>query len=109
MAYDPVLMNRVRALVKQKRGISERRMFGGICLMVNGNMFCGVRGNEILIRLGNDGVLRALEEDHTRPMDLTGRVIKSMIYVEPEGLEGDELKRWIEKALRFARTLPEKR
>lgn len=109
MAYDESVAARVREVMKRRKGVGEQKLFGGIAFMLNGNMCCGVLGDELIVRLGNDGVLEALEEDHTRPFDFTGRVIKSMLYIEPNGFATEAaLKGWAERAVRFTRTLPEK-
>lgn len=85
--------------------VVEKKMFGGICFMVNGNMTCGIAKGDLMLRLGNDGATAALSERHVRPMDFTGRVMKSMIFVAPEGFESaNDLDRWIERASAFAQS-----
>ncbi len=74
------------------------------------NMCCGVTGQNLVVRLGNEGAATALNERHTRPMDFTGRPMKSMVYVAPAGTHSDkDLSGWLDRALRFARGLPPKR
>ena len=110
MAYDVQLAERVRKALKRRRGVGERKMFGGVCFTVNGNMCCGVTGQNLVVRLGNEGAATALNERHTRPMDFTGRPMKSMVYVAPAGTHSDkDLSGWLDRALRFARGLPPKR
>lgn len=109
MAYDESVASRVRVAMKRRKGVGEQKLFGGLAFMLNGHMCCGVLGDELVVRLGNDDVLDALEEDHTRPFDFTGRVIKSMLYIEQAGFADEaQLKKWIDRAVRFTRTLPEK-
>ncbi len=109
MAYNPELTERVRACLKHRKGVTEQRMFGGVCFLINGNMCCGIREDDLVLRLGKPGVLNALEEPHTRPMDLTGKVMTTMVYVSPKGCKDPEqLKDWIDRAVRFSRTLPKK-
>lgn len=109
MAYDEHTAERIRALLKRRKGITERKMFGGIAFMYDGNMVCGVTETDLMLRLGDEGAAEALSETWARPMDFTGRVIKSMIYVAPEGFEDDEeLRAWINRAIKFAKTLPPK-
>ena len=109
MAYNERLAEKVRSLLKRRRGFSERKMFGGICFMLSGNMCCGVTKTELMLRLGPEKAAAALQEPHTREMDFTGRPMKSMIYVEPDGYESDDdLNRWVERAAKFAASLPEK-
>ena len=84
-------------------------MFGGIAFMVAGNMCCGLTGEDLMLRLGEDGADAALEQPHTRPMDFTGRPMKGYVYVGPRGTAADDdLRSWVDRALGFATTLPPK-
>lgn len=77
--------------------------------MLGGNMCCGVTAKKLMLRLGPDGAATALKEPHTREMDFTGRPMKSMIYLEPEGVgHDDDLKSWVARAAKFAAWLPVK-
>lgn len=107
--YDETTAERIRGALKRRKGISERKMFGGICFMVNGNMCAGVVGKEMILRLGEEGADKALDERHTRTMDFTGTPMKSMVYVKPAGFKTDaDLRRWLDRAVSFARSLPPK-
>jgi len=109
MAYDEGLADRIRTVLGRKGGVSERKMFGGLCFMVNGNMCCGIVGNDLMLRLTPEAVSAALRQPHTRPMDFTGKPMKAMIYVAAAGLDSDEsLETWIQSAERIARTMPAK-
>ena len=109
MPYDEPLAERIQALIGKRRGVTEKRMFGGLAFMLNGNMCCGVMKDRIMLRLGPEGVKAALKQPHTEPMDFTGKPMKSMVYVRPEGYESDAgLAQWVETAVRFAKTLPAK-
>ena len=108
MAFDEALADRVREILAARPELSERRMFGGVAFMVAGNMCCGVIGEDLMVRLGDDGEA-ALAEPHTRPMDFTGKPMKSAIYVDPEGTATDEdLAKWVEAGADFAASLPPK-
>lgn len=90
-------------------GASEKRMFGGICFMLHGNMCCGVVKDRLMLRLGPEGAEKALAQPHAEPMDFTGKPMKSMVYVVPEGYTNDDaLMRWVELAVAFVSTLPAK-
>ncbi len=109
MSYEEALADRIRTLLERRRGVEERKMFGGLVFLVNGHMACGVQQDCLVLRLGNNAAARALRGPHARPMDFTGKPIKSMIYVEPEGCADDEqLSSWVNRAIKFARSLPPK-
>jgi TfoX/Sxy family transcriptional regulator of competence genes len=109
MAYDETLAARIRQALAPRPDIDERKMFGGLAFMLRGNMCCGVAGERLMLRLGNEGAAAALREPHTRPMDFTGKPLKSMVYVDPEGIASPEdLNRWVNRAADFAAALPPK-
>jgi TfoX/Sxy family transcriptional regulator of competence genes len=85
-------------------------MFGGLAFLMNGHMFCGIVKNDLMLRLGDELAAAALKMPHTRPMDFSGKPMKSMIYVDASGLESDDsLQPWIESALKFVKKLPPKK
>ncbi len=109
MAYDEQLAQRVRDALRRRRGISERKMFGGLAFLLNGNMCCGITGDDLMVRVGPDDYEDALAQPHARPMDFTGRPMTGLVYVAGSALTGDgALLPWIERGLEFARTLPPK-
>lgn len=109
MAYDEALADRIRELLSPRAEVSERKMFGGIAFMVAGNMACGVLGEDLIVRLGEDEAERALEEDGVRPFDFTGRPMKTTVYVSPERTSDDAgLAEWVEAGADFAASLPPK-
>jgi len=109
MAYDEKLADRVREVLKRKRGISEKKMFGGLAFLVSGHMACGVIGKELMVRVGPDAYDAALKKAGAREMDFTGRPMKGMVYVGPRGFRSaPSLKAWVEQGLSYARSLPPK-
>jgi TfoX/Sxy family transcriptional regulator of competence genes len=107
MGYDLHLADRVRSILERAGEFSERRMFGGVAFMVNGHMCCGIVKTDLVLRLTPEQVPVSLHEAHTRPMDFTGKPLKSMIYVSTGGTDSDEaLTGWVEAALKVARSLP---
>ena len=106
MAYDERLAERVRGIVAGEEALTERTMFGGLAFMLGGHMFCGIVGDELMLRLGPEGADTALTRAHVRPMDFTGRPMTGMVFVAPEGLRGAALRQWVREAAAFARTLP---
>ena len=104
------LAARIRTLLASVPRLEERRMFGGLAFIVNGNMCCGVVRNRLVLRLGEEGAGRALARPHAAPMDFTGRPLGSMVFVDAGGCTEDaDLRAWIDQALAFVQTLPAKR
>src|SRR3989304_10001362 len=109
MAYDEKLAERVRRALTPRESLVEKKMFGGIAFMLRGNMCCGIVRDDLMVRVGPERHEEALAQPHARPMDFTGRPMRGMVYVTPEGCRTDEaLKRWVEQGLNFAETLPPK-
>jgi hypothetical protein len=109
VAYDEDLADRVRSVLPAAEAIAERQMFGGLAFMLGGHMFCGVVKDTLMVRLGPDRAELALREPYVRPMDFTGRPMKGMIFVEPGGLAGSALGRWVDAAADYVRGLPPKK
>ena len=109
MPYSKALADRVRVVLGPRPGLTEKRMFGGICFLLNGNMIGGIAGEELMLRLGPDETPRALEEPHTREMDFTGRPMKNFVVIEHDGLaRAEDLARWLDRGVAFAASLPPK-
>jgi TfoX/Sxy family transcriptional regulator of competence genes len=109
MAFDDQLAQRVREVLAEVSDVSERRMFGGLAFLVGGHMACGIVGSDLMLRLGEAGADAALERAHVRPMDFTGRPMRTMVYVAADGIVADSaLKRWVERAVEYARELSPK-
>ncbi|MCR9202172.1 MAG: TfoX/Sxy family protein [Planctomycetaceae bacterium] len=106
---DTRLLDRLRLLVKDRRGFSEKKMFGGICLMLNGNMCVGTWQGSLVVRLDKADHEQTQADAHTAPMDITGRVMKGWALVRPAGVATDhDLKHWLDRAAAFVATLPAK-
>jgi TfoX/Sxy family transcriptional regulator of competence genes len=109
MAYDEKLAERVREILARHEGLSERKMFGGIAFMLRGNMCCGVLKDDLMVRVGAERYEEALAEPHARPMDFTGRPLRTTVYVGPEGYRSDDaLAAWVKRGVDFAASLPPK-
>ncbi|MBI5289179.1 MAG: TfoX/Sxy family protein [Chloroflexi bacterium] len=100
MAYDERLAERVRAVLSDRPGISERKMFGGLAFLLDGKMCVGVLQDELVVRAGAAQHDAALKKAHARPMDFTGRAMTGMVYVSPAGVSrGPALRRWVEMGI----------
>ena len=109
MAFDEVLADRIRAQLKRKKGIEEKKMFGGICFLIHGKMLVGVWKQFLVTRLGPEKSAEALLEPHVKAMSMGGKTMKGLVMIEPPGIEDeDSLKNWIRRAQEFVRTLPKK-
>ena len=110
MAFSETLAGRVRHLLTRRKNVEEKRMFGGVGFLLNGNLLIGVRKDSLLVRLGPEQGDEALKEAHVSEFEITGR--GTMEGWEVVGLEGaqsdDQLKGWIERATRFVGKLPAK-
>src|SRR5271155_1025646 len=102
MPFDENLAARIRTALARKKGIEEKKMFGGIVFMLNGNMLVGVWKDSLIVRLGDEQAEAALLEPHVKPFDITGKAMKRWAMVTTEGIEGDDqLKEWIQRAVKF--------
>lgn len=109
MAYDERLAMRIRLLLQDLAAAEEKKMFGGVGYLVNGNMACGVNGRRLIVRLDPAEYEEALARPHVREFDMTGRPMKGWVTVEPAGVESDAaLRAWVERGLRYVLTLPPK-
>lgn len=109
MAFDETLARRIRDALARRKNIEEKKMFGCICFLLNGNALAGVWKDRLIARLGPDEGELALREPHVRAFDITGRPMRNWVTVEPEGVEDDDqLKDWIERAMTFVKKLPGK-
>lgn len=105
MAYDGMLANRVRQVLKGRGKVSEKRMFGGLAFMLGDKMCCGVLNNDLVARIGPEAYAWALDEPHVRPMDFTGRPLKGYVYVGPQATCKDRsLNAWVDRVHVFAVT-----
>jgi TfoX/Sxy family transcriptional regulator of competence genes len=109
MAYDENLALRVRKILAGRRDMAEKTMFGGVAFLLNGNMFCGIVKDDLMLRVGPDAYADALQKPHVRPMDFTGRPLTGYVYVAAAGYRSDAaLAKWLERGATFASTLPVK-
>lgn len=109
MAFDETLAARIRDALARKKGVEEKKMFGCVCFLLDGNALAGVWKDRLIARLGPDEGEAALRELHVRAFDITGKPMRNWVAVEPEGVEDDDqVKEWIDRATKFVRTLPKK-
>jgi TfoX/Sxy family transcriptional regulator of competence genes len=108
MAYNLKLAERIRS---ELNGIPvvEKKMFGGIGFLLNGNMACGVNKDNLIVRVDPEKHNVLLKKSHAKPFDLTGRPMKGWLQVEAEGVKTNkQLNTWVKEGIEFASTLPAK-
>ena len=109
MPYNESIEARIKNIVSGWDNTDSKKMFGGICHLLNGNMLCGVYKDFLILRLGEENAERALELPFVRPFDITGRPMKGWVLVKEDGFkEREELEAWLNQAEGFVRTLPVK-
>ena len=110
MAFDEALTQRIRHLLARRKNVEEKKMFGGVGFLLNGNLLVGVRKDSLLVRLGPEQSDEALKEAHVSEFQITGRgTMKGWLVVSLEGVQSDDqLKGWIQRAVKFVEKLPAK-
>jgi TfoX/Sxy family transcriptional regulator of competence genes len=103
MAYSQELLERIRAVLADRSDVVEKKMFGGVAFMVAGRMACGPHSDRLIIRIGDEAAQKYVGRPHVKPMDFTGKVLKSFATIEPEGIRTEaQLRKWVLMAAEFA-------
>ena len=108
MAYNLRLAERLRS---ELSGIPivEKKMFGGVGFLLNGNMACGVNKDDLVVRVDPEKHNALLKKSHVRPFDITGRPMKGWLLVDAEGIKTEkQLSAWVKEGVEFASMLPPK-
>jgi TfoX/Sxy family transcriptional regulator of competence genes len=109
MAYNSLLAGRIRSLLARRQGRDERKMFGGVAFMLNGNMCCGVHQDDLMVRVPPLEYTDAVKRPHARVFVLTGKPMKGFVLVSAPGYRTEApLKGWVEMGSACARSLPAK-
>jgi len=110
MAYDEGLAERLHEYFNDRSDVEAKKMFGGLCFMVSDHMCSGIVGDTLMARVGPEKYEECLSKKHVKEMDFTGKAMKGMVYVEPEGFENDsELEYWVGVCESFIKSLPPKK
>jgi TfoX/Sxy family transcriptional regulator of competence genes len=102
------LAERLRGALKGRGQVTEKRMFGGMCFLLRGNMLCGSGKTDFMFRVGKAQDAEALARPGARPMDFTGRKFPGFVWVDPEACDSRALKRWVALAETYVAALPPK-
>lgn len=108
MPYDVHLADRMRSALKTRKGIVEKKMFGGYCWMLGGNMLCGVEVGRFMFRVGKELEADALSRPGASPMDITGRPMRGFVWVAADHAQGAEFEGWIALASSYVSSLAPK-
>lgn len=113
MPYNELLAQRIREMLANHPFVSEKKMMGGLCFMVDGKMCVGIVHDDLMARLDPGDFEAAMRVKGCREMDFTGRPFKGFVFVGPEGIDNNEdLRYWIDLALKFnpfAKASPKKK
>lgn len=114
MAYDENLAKRIRGVLKGKKGIVEKKMFGGVSFLLKGNMVSGVLSDDLVVRFDPDKTEELLKRPSARPFDpfnkRPGKPMKGWILVAQKGVKtAKDLSDWVELGVDYASSLPPKK
>ena len=110
MAYDPGLAQRIREILDQQSGLTERKMFGGLAFLLEGKMFVGIQGSTLMARVGSERYQDALAVPHVREISFNGRPMKGYVYVDSPGLTEDrDLAAWVSWCAGYVARIPAKK
>lgn len=110
MAYNEALAKRIRAALSSRKGIVEKKMFGGVAYMLRGKVFCGIVKDDLMVRVIESRYSEALSKPHCRVMDFTGRPLKGFVFVGPEGFKtAKQLRAWLNVGIEFVHNTPVKK
>ena len=110
MAYDEDLANRIRELIGAEAGLTEKKMFGGLAFLIDGNMSVGVSGRGgLMVRVDPDESEALIAKPHARPFEMRGREMRGWLRVDAEGVRTTrKLEPWVRRGVAYARSLPPK-
>ena len=111
MAYDEELADRIRELLGPQRGLTEKKMFGGLAFLINGNMAVAASGQGgVLVRVDPEGSDRLVARTHAYPMEMRGRSMQGWLRLDVEDVRTKrQLAAWVERGVAYAASLPPKR
>ena len=110
MAYDEDLANRVRELMADESGITEKKMFGGLAFLIGGNMAVAASGQGgLMVRVDPEETDALLAKPHAHPFEMRGRGMQGWLRVADEGVKTKrQLEPWVKRGAAYARSLPPK-
>jgi len=108
MAYNLEIEEKINKVISSWPNITSKKMFGGVGIMMNGNMLVGAHGDFLILRLSQEGYEEVMGIHYSKPFDITGRPMKGWAMVEGSKLNEEDYRYWVNKAREFVETLPTK-
>ena len=109
MAFDRGLEERLYDHFQGRHGLTTRKMFGGLCFLLSEHMCCVIIDDKLMVRVGPDNYLDCLAKPHATEMDFTGKPVKGLVYILPDGFELDsDLAYWLNTSIVFVDNLQPK-
>ena len=110
MTYYTELAHRIRELIAPERGVEEKRMFGGLAFLINGNMSVAASGRGgLMVRVPPDETDKLVGREHVEPMVMAGRETRGWVRVSIDGVRTKrQLQSWVSRGVDYAKTLPPK-
>jgi len=103
------LSERLRAALKGRKGVTEKRMFGGTCFLLRNNMLCGTGSGNFLFRVGKEAHAAAVKRRGAKAMVHGGRRMEGFIWVDPSACNAKSIKSWLDLAVGYVGKLPAKK
>jgi len=103
MAYNEKLADRVKQILKSRKiNHSEKKMFGGLCFLVDDKMLMGVEKERLMVRIDQEDEPKAMKKKGAKPMDFTGRIMKGYLFVDDKAVDKDiDLEYWVDLCLKY--------
>jgi len=110
MAYDEELAERIRSLVEGEPGLSEKKMFGGLAFLIDGNMAVAASGQGgMMLRVDPAQTEALLDQPRVQRMVMRGREMDGWLRIDPSAVVADEaFEGWVRRGVGYARSLPAK-
>lgn len=103
MAYNESLADRIKQILESRRiKYTEKKMFGGLCFLVDDKMLMGVEKERLMVRIDQEDEPKALKKKGAKPMDFTGRIMKGFLFVDDSAVDKDkDLEYWVDLCLKY--------
>ena len=109
MPYSRLIEGKIEKIIGRWEKVEKKKMFGGICYLMNGNMCFGIYKDFLIVRTGIDVAEKKLQEKNVRPFDITGKAMKGWVMVEEDGWrKPEDLEKWLDLGKKYVLNLPAK-